>query len=445
MNGQLADTLQLKIADGLAALPPPLTRRDVYVPAIPGKALAVIGMRRAGKTCFLWQCLAQKLAAGEPRSTLLYVNFEDERLTEMQASDLQYLLEGYYRLQPEWRDRRRVTFFLDEIQVVPGWETFVRRLLDSEQIDLFISGSSARLLSREVATAMRGRALEVLVHPFSLREALRHVGAEPLQPLAALPKAGRSALEKALHDYLRQGGFPEAQGATERDRTILLRSYVDLALLRDVIERYQVSNPTALRWLLRHLLGTPAGPFSVQKFHDALRSQGIPVGKDTVHAYLTYFEDAFLVRTVSLHTSSERQRMVNPRKAYPVDPGLIPIYEHSGRANLGHALETAVLIELERRGADVGYVRTPHGREVDFFAQLPDHSSWLLQVCATAAAADTFEREVRALVEAAPLYPEATPLLLTLDLTPPVLTLPAPLRWQSAAAWLLGEPLEQVG
>ena len=441
MNGQLADTIQLKIADGLAALPPPFTRRDVHLPAIPGKALAVIGMRRAGKTCFLWQCLADRLAAGEPRATLLYFNFEDERLAEMQAGDLQHLLEGYFRLHPEWRDRRRVTFFCDEIQVVPGWETFIRRLLDSEQIDIFVSGSSARLLSREVATSMRGRALEVLVHPFSRREALRHAGVEPNRPLAALPKAGRSALEKALRDYLILGGFPEAQGAVERDRGALLRSYVDVAMLRDVIERHQVSNPTALRWLLRHLLSNPAAPFSVQKFYDALRSQGIAVAKDTIHAYLTHLEDTFLIRAVGLHTSSARQRMVNPRKAYPVDPGLIQIYERSGRVNLGHALETAVLIELERRGADVGYVRTPDGYEVDFHAQLPDESRWLMQVCATAAAADTLERETRALVAAAPLYPEATPLLLTLDLTPPAQALPAPLRWQSAAAWLLGEPL----
>jgi uncharacterized protein len=325
---------------------------------------------------------------------------------------------------------------------VPGWETFARRLLDTEQIDLFLSGSSARLLSREIATSMRGRALEVLVHPFSFREALRHTHAEPDRPFAALPKAARSALEKGLHDYLQHGGFPEAQGAGDRDRTSLLRSYVDVALLRDVIERHQVSNPSALRWLLRHLLSSPAAPFSIQKFYDALRSQGIPVAKDTVHAYLAHLEDAFLVRTVSLHTASERQRMVNPRKAYPVDPGLIPVYERSGRANLGHALETAVLIELERRGAEVGYIRTPTGYEVDFHARLPDGATWLLQVCAAAVAPDTLDREVRALAEAATLYPDATPLLLTLDTLPPHPALPAPLRWQPAAAWLLGEPVE---
>jgi len=441
LDGQLTTTIQQKIADGLVAPPPPLTRRTIDVPTIPGKALAVIGMRRAGKTYFLWQCLADRVAAGEPRAALLYFNFEDERLAGMAASDLQQLPEAYYLLHPTWRDQRRVTFFLDEIQNVVGWESFIRRLLDSEQIDIFLSGSSARLLSREVATSMRGRALEVLVHPFSFREALRYAGAEPDSAVAALPKARRSALEKALRAYLQQGGFPEAQAASERDHAALLRSYVDVALLRDVVERYQVSNFTALRWLVRHLLSSPAAPFSIQKFHDALRSQGIPVAKDTIYAYLGYLEDAFLVRTVSLHTASERQRMVNPRKAYPVDPGLIQVFERSGRANLGQALETVVLLELERRGAEVGYVRTAAGHEVDFHAQLPDRSTWLLQVCADAGDPTTFAREVRALREAAALYPTATPLLLTLDFLPPPVALPAGLHWQPATAWLLDEPV----
>ncbi len=440
MEGQFQNVLRLKVADSLAAPVPRLTRRDVHLPRLPGKAFAVIGMRRAGKTSFLWQCVAGRLAADAPRESLVYLNFEDERLAGIQAADLQHITEAYYQLHPEWRDQRRVTFLLDEIQTVPGWETFVRRLMDSEQVDLFLSGSSARLLSREVATSMRGRALEVLVHPFSFRETLRHADAEPVKPWAALPKAARSSIDKHLRAYLSGGGFPEAQGCAERDRAALLRSYVDVALLRDVIERHAVSNPTALRWMLRHLLGNPAAPFSVQKFYDALRSQGIPVSKDTVHAYLAHLEDAFLVRTVSLHTASERQRMVNPRKAYPVDPGLIPLYERTGRANLGHALETAVLIELERRGAEIGYLRTPGGFEVDFHARLPGGETLLLQVCADASGSDTFTREVRALQEAAAAYPGATPLLITLDSLPPAQVLPKPLRWRPAAQWLLEEP-----
>ena len=292
-------------------------------------------MRRSGKTTFLWQCLADRLTAGAPREALLYLNFEDERLADLQAADLQWVVEEYYRLAPHLRDRRRVTFFFDEIQVVRGWDTFARRLMDSEQADLFLSGSSARLLSREVATSMRGRAMEVLIHPFSFREALRHAGAEPDLPCSAWPKALRTEMDGRLREYLTVGGFPEAQGVPARDRIDLLRTYVDVAILRDVIERHSVSNPLPLRSLQRHLLTNPAAPFSVQKFYDSLRSQGISVGKDTLHTLLGYLEDTFLVRVIALHTASERQRMIHPRKVYPVDPGLIPVYERSGTAQPG--------------------------------------------------------------------------------------------------------------
>ena len=330
---------------------------------------------------------------------------------------------------------------MDEIQGVPGWEPFVRRLLDTEQAELFLSGSSARLLSREVATSMRGRALEVLVHPFSLREVLRHRDAEPRSPWNDLPKAARSALDKQFRAYLAEGGFPESQGVAVRDRAHLLRTYVDVAILRDVIERHQVTNPTALRWLQRHLLGNPAGTFSVQKFFDSLKAQGLPIGKNTLYDYLAHLEDAFLVRTVSLHTASERQRMVNPRKAYPIDPGLVSLYERTGRVNLGHALETAVLLELERRGCEVDYVRTRDGYEVDFFARTPEGGATLIQVCADVSDPATYEREVRSLAAAASEYRRSTPLLLTFETLPLRSPLPKPLRWQPAIAWLLGDEL----
>ncbi len=170
----MRELLQQLIADSLAMPLPTFTRRDVRLPAVPGKAVAVVGMRRSGKTTFLWQCLADRLASGVAREALLYLNFEDERLVGMQASDLQWVVEDYYRLAPHLRERERVTFFFDEIQLVEGWERFARRLIDTELADLFLTGSSARLLSREVATSMRGRALEVLIHPFSFGEALRH-------------------------------------------------------------------------------------------------------------------------------------------------------------------------------------------------------------------------------------------------------------------------------
>jgi len=426
------------IADSLATPIPDLTRRDTRVPGVPGKTIAVIGMRRSGKTCFLWQILGDRLARGAPRESLLFINFEDERLAGITGAQLGLLLEEYFRAHPESRTRR-VGLFFDEIQVVPGWERFVRRVLDSERADVFVSGSSARLLSREVATSMRGRAMEALVHPFSFREFLRHVGREPEREARRLASAARSTLERDLRLYLSHGGFPESVRVKDaRDRRDLLRSYVDVALLRDVIERHEVTHPVALRWLARNLLGNAAGAFSVSKLYGDLRSQGLPVSKDTLHAYFAHLEDAFLVRPLSVATGSERRRMVNPRKIYPIDPGLIPLFDRMGRANLGHALETCVLLELERRGCDVAYVRTADGYEVDFLAQHAGGRSELIQVCADLADSATRDRELRALEAARAEHRDASALVVSLSPETPR-DLPRGVRFAAASSWLLGK------
>jgi len=439
----LRQRLAQKLADSIAAPLPAITPRRVHgTVSLPGKATAVIGMRRAGKTTFLHQLRQERSERGVGRERLPYLNFEDEQLVGLRAEQLHLILEEHYRAYPALRGQETVTWCLDEIQVVPGWERFVRRILDSERVEIFLSGSSANLLSRELATSMRGRGWEVVIHPFSFEEFLRHQGrAVPERP-GFLPAPARSALESSFLEYLTTGGFPEAQGLDTATRSRLLADYVDVAMLRDVVERHGVTNVVGLRWLLRHLLGNAAGLFSVEKFYGALKSQGFSIAKDTVHQLLGHLEDRFLVRTVWMESSSERQRMVNPRKAYPVDPGLIPVFDRSGRANVGHALETAVLIELERRGATATYVRTPEEREVDFLVRHPAGEVELLQVSADATDAAVAERELRALTEAGRLFPMASRRLLTLTRDGMPAEVPPGIVVQPAYEWLLS-PAEE--
>ena len=244
-------------------------------------------------------------------------------------------------------------------------------------------------------------------------------------------------LEREFTAWLLAGGFPEAQGLDTASRHQLLRDYVDVAVLRDVVERHSVSNVTGLRWLVRQLLGNAGGSFSVEKFHAALRSQGIAISRDTVHRFRAYLEDCFLVRIVWMESSSERQRMVNPRKAYPVDAGLIPVFDRTGRANIGHALETAVLIELERRRCEVAYVRTHEGHEVVFLARAADGRRELIQVCADATDPGTAERELRALTAAGKQFPDAVRRLLTLTRDGIPDSLPDGVTAQPAWGWML--------
>lgn len=287
---------------------------------------------------------------------------------------------------------------------------------------------------------MRGRGWEVVIHPFSFEEALRHRGqAAPARPDFASARE-RSSLERAFLDYLAGGGFPEAQGLDPATRLRLLHDYVDVAMLRDVVERHQVSQVAGLRWMVRQLLGNAGGAFSIEKFYSVLKSQGMRISKDTVHQLLAYLEDCFLVRTVWLEADSERKRMVNPRKAYPVDPGLIVAFDRSGRANTGHTLETAVLIELERRGMAVTYVRTVEGHEVDFLARSPTGDTELIQVSADPSDASTAERELRALEEGGRLFPRASRRLLTLTRDAVPSRMPSGIRAQAAYEWVLAAP-----
>ncbi len=216
------------------------------------------------------------------------------------------------------------------------------------------------------------------------------------------------------------GGFPEAQGSGKRlldrgTRVALLQGYVDTVLFRDVIERHAVSQVAALRWIIRHALRNPCGSFSANKLHDDLRSQGHNVAKDTVHALLDHLIDAFVIAAVPVATDSERRRNTNPRKVYPADPGLIDAFDTSGRSNTGHALETAVYNELSRRGADLAYVKTKAGFEVDFLARHADGREELIQVCADPRDAATWQRETRALDAAHAEHPRAQRLVIVLD------------------------------
>ena len=375
---------------------PAWTIRDALLPEVPGKVHAVIGMRRSGKTTYLRQII-QELRKSVPVERVLYISFDDERLIDIDVGQLSHLIEEYYRRYPELRGDERVYWFFDEIQLVPGWDRFVRRIMDTEVVEIVVSGSSAKMLSREVHTSLRGRGMETVIHPFSFREFLRHRGEEPSVEPRRWPPADRSLIEKLFREYLVEGGFPEAQGLHRSLQNELLQGYVNTVLFRDVIERYEVTQVAALRWLVRHCLKNPAGRFSVNRLYNDMKAQGLAVSKDSVHAMFGYLVDAFLISVVPLATESERQRNTNPRKVYPADPGLIRAFDSSGRENTGRALETVVLNEIERRKAEVGYVKTQKGFEIDFEVKYNGRHVELIQVCADIDNPETEEREFRAL------------------------------------------------
>ncbi|MFN8526973.1 MAG: ATP-binding protein [Chloroflexota bacterium] len=426
----------MKLNESLTAEWPGLTPRDAALPDSAG-LVVVTGVRRGGKTSFLAQCRADRVAEGRPRESQLLVSLDDERLTGLSVEDLAWLVDEHGRLYPGLAQEGGTTIYLDGVDLLPNWERLVSFLGDARALAIVVAGSHRSLLNAARSAGVRGTIAHVPVAPFSFREVLRHQGAEPAVGYSQLSGADRAWLDQRLRRYLAEGGFPGATGAPPRERADLLRGYVDTILLREIVERHRVSSPQALRWMVRELLCRPGGAFSVNKQYEALRALGVPVGKDALHEYLAYLEDACLIRTVCMHSASSRQRMVNPRLAYPVDPGLIGVFARTSRAQRGRGLEAVVLHELERWGWSAEYVRTAEIEQVTFLGRRDGESPLLLQVCAETEGDSTWDGAVAVLAEARASFPEARALILTLDAVAPVNPLPAGLEWASAAAWLL--------
>lgn len=399
-------TLERLIADQQERPLPDALPREVALPLVDGKADALVGMRRSGKTYRLFGEMRSLVAAGIHRTRFLYLNLEDDRFGDVDLGTLDRALELFFRRDPAARSEG-AWLFLDEVQLVPGWERFARRVLDTEEVRLFVTGSSARQLSTDVASAFRGRSMTVEVLPYSMREAAaadRVAWDHHVWPPGA---ATRSKLDAFIVDYLRRGGFPAVRSLNPYDRVQVLQEYVDLVVLRDVAERHKATNIPVIRELAAALFASNAGGFSVSRLHGSLTSQGWKVGKATLLTYLGHLVDAFLVFLVPLRTRSARQRSVNPRKVYAVDPGLAAAMYRAGASNRGAQLENAVYLDLRRRygrlaDAVVTWARTSSGKEVDFAVDDPvsEGPPHLVQVCAELDAPGTRSREVGALMEA---------------------------------------------
>jgi len=410
----LRNIVQHRLADAVSMDLPDLKERECRLPEIQNKVYSVIGMRRSGKTYFLYQTMKLLCASGIDRSRLIYFNFEDERLADISIEDLHWVPDEYYAMFPENRSNE-VYFFFDEIQLVDGWERFVRRLLDTENIRIYVSGSSAKMLSREIASSLRGRSVEVIIYPYSFKELTKYHDIDYPRSLKRINSRTRSLMENLLIKYLNHGGFPEAQGLSQLERQLLLQGYVNTVLFRDIVERFSVSNITVLKTLIRHLIRNAGSRFTVNKFYNHLKSQGYKVAKTTLHEYIDHLQDAFLLRTIRIHTESERKRMVNPIKPYIIDTGLVASFTLIQNQDLGHLLENCIFMELCRRNARVTYILTPSGFEVDFFVEYPNGSRQLIQVAADVSDPMTRKRECRAFVEASPIVPNAESLLINLS------------------------------
>ncbi len=368
--------------------------RDVKFPEIPNMIKVAIGMRRTGKTYVLFQVIHDLLAQNIPIETILYINFEDDRLLPMDKIKLAELLDAFYTLYPNNHDNL-CYFFLDEIQNVEDWPIVIRRFLDSKKVKIYLSGSSSKLLSKEIATSLRGRSLPTEIWPYSFHEFL--VAQQIDTPTQVLGKKSSDIYLSHLNNYLMTGGFPAVQNIQTEERRGLLQNYVDVVIYRDIIERYKITNIILIKFLVKSLINLSACSYSPNKFFNDLKSKGFKVSKDTVYEYISYIEDAFLAFTIPLHSESLRKTQVNPKKVYSIDSGLINAYSMSFSKNIGRMFENQFYIHLRRHGHDIYYYQTKEGYEIDFFTRDQKGKYHLHQITWDTYNKETLAREMRAL------------------------------------------------
>jgi len=400
MEGYIRNVFERLIVDFHVSEIPKPRPRELKFPSFPSsirKAIVLIGMRRSGKTWAVYERMQMLLGGGLDKTKILYINFEDDRLSSMGTDDFQALLDAYFSLYPQHADRSDLHFFFDEIHEVAGWEKFIRRLLDQERMQLYITGSSAKMLGKEIASALRGRTYVIEVFPFSFREFLAYHNLAFALPLSSKAAA---ALSHHARNYLRSGGFPEVLALPENLHRTLLQGYMDVVIHRDIEERYNVGHPLLLRDLLRHCLQNAASLMSVLKLYQRFKSLGRSIGKDSLYAYMDYFQDAYCLFIVPAYSHSLHQRNLLPKKIYPADSGLITAYTIKPETEESARLENAVFCELRRQTEAIFYYRTREGGEVDFFVLFPDGRKALYQVCVSLSNAETFQRETQSLVGA---------------------------------------------
>ena len=402
------------IRDFQSSAPVKLSIRELKIPKLPAglnKPFVFIGMRRTGKTYLLLQIIQELQVEGIDKDRIIYINFEDERLADLSADKLRLILDCHTEIYPEKSKKRRF-LFLDEVQIVKHWEKFVRRLIDNEDMQIYLTGSSSKLLGSEVAASLRGRSLTFEVMPFSFREYLSY---RNVDYSGILNSKLIGLIKNIFSDYLVNGGFPETINMEEQLRLQTLQEYITVAVHRDIVERHQLKNPDALKALIKYLLENSASLFSIHKAYNLFKSQGRSVSKDSMYKFIDHIHDAFLLFPVELFSPSKNKRMANPKKMYALDTGLMTAFSWKYSRNIGALLENCVYAELRRRSARINYYKTQTGKEVDFICQNQKGEITLIQVAAEINSPPTLDREKRALQEAMDELNIAESFLITLN------------------------------
>lgn len=366
-------------------------RRKIELPITTGIIVSVVGVRRSGKTYLLYETIKKLLDKGISKNNILYINFEDERLN-LQQADLDIILQAYMELYPQ-HQLEDCYFFFDEIQNIKGWEKFVRRVFDTISTNIYVTGSNSKLLSSEIATELRGRTISYTVYPLCFLEFLDF---NQLVPNFYETKQ-KIKLLTCYDNFLNYGGFPEIYNLDPELKIKKLQDYFNSIIYKDLIERYNISNPTILKYFIKKILEQITKPISVNKIHNDIKSMGYKISNNVLYEYLDHVKATFTAIIINKFDFSEIKQVKSEKKAYSIDNGILTALDFSFSENKGKLLENMIALELLKHDKELAYYKNIV--ECDFIIKqknkfLPIQCSFSLQNDATK------KREFKGLISA---------------------------------------------
>lgn len=386
-------------------------QRDEIILALPEPELfnlvhIVTGVRRCGKTFYLFQKIRQLLDQGVPHKRILYFNFADARLKPLEPTVLMDVVDEYYRQVPSAQSQGAY-LFLDEVQECPDWQGACQRIAEHERATLVITGSSSKLTSDEIATQFRGRSYPHEMMPLSFREYCRFNG-------AAVPESAEGAFSpqsalrfEALYDrYLVEGGFPGVQGLLPAERIDILQGYVRDVVARDVAERFGREDIGLANQYALYVLRNTACELSINNLAEKLQQMGFKSYWEKVNKLDDLFRQAFLYCALPEYSTALKPDSTATRKVYAIDAGMVYAVSRANQQDVGKRFETAVFLELKRRMAGrrtesiTSYtIPGPKHEKVDFLVgdALSSEPYALVQVSATIEQDKTRQRELNSL------------------------------------------------
>ena len=348
---------------------------------IDGLNYVLVGLRHAGKSYLMYQRIAELLSQGHLQDEVLYFNFEDDRIDSLDITDLDLIKTCY----EEMYDHKPL-FFLDEVQLVNGWEKFARRLAD-QKYQVYITGSNAKMLSSEIATTLGGRYMVQEVFPYSFSEYLRAHDIELTQKNTEFKQ--RKQIVRLADEYFRKGGMPETSLMPNSRQW--LSSLFSKIFFGDLVARHGIRNDFALKVLIRKLAESVKQPLSYSRMASIVSSTGKKISTDTAIDYIRYMDESWLLLPFENYVGKLQDKEMN-RKYYFIDNGLLALFLLNPATSL---LENIVAVNLRRKYGDECYFFNTPKAEVDFY--IPEEST-AIQVSYSIADLDTCKRETDALL-----------------------------------------------